>query len=223
MFYKTGELHYKANKINGKLEGAYWLFSPKGSIIERGSFHNGSFDGVSQAFDTNGVLINEKYYINGVKVLYSECYESEMGHFVKQEFSRMKNDSIGIYIGQIVKENNVIRNDLSFYALIDADDTVNSQSLCFNLRLMNKGIKDYSCKITFGVPDKNLKIENIDTCFVTTDTILKICNLRLNPGSNHLFGTVDFKSPNDSAIFYIYKDIYIKTFENSNSKIPHDQ
>lgn len=209
-FFDTGELLSRQNYVNGHLEGSYEIFTPKGIIVEQGRFKEGKREGVFQEFDTVGTLTRETYYINDKKTIYTRNWLSKSQIYKGKDYYLFKNDT-AFLIGQIVIERNddIINTNMSFCSIISSKDTVSELPFCFNLRT----IFPFPCskyEITIGTPNINLEFSRIDTSFTTTDSVIIICNQKLNPGINHIFSKVVAFS-RDTATFFAYKDVFVKT------------
>jgi hypothetical protein len=208
-FFETGELLSNWEYVNGLREGGFRVFTPLGKIVEQGTYEKGKQEGVYLEYDTTGVLTSESYYINGKRTLYSKAWTSKNRQMFGFDYYYVKNDTTFNY-GQIARDDSsgIIIKNLSWNSLILADDTVENSSYSFELITVFP-IHCSQYEITFGIPDSNLLFTKVDTNFVTTDSLVKTCRLKLKPGMNHIFGRVKASSEYD-AIFFVFKDIYLK-------------
>lgn len=219
-FYPSGEILNRYESIKGKKEGGFFYYLQNGILLQRRNYQNGKLDGLLQYFDTTGLPSREEYFINGKRILYCPFYESNDNRYQKQEFTFIQNDSSYIY-GNLVIDitNNQINRSLSFCPIIRCKDTIENVNNCFLLEIIPPFPK-LKYEITFGRPNSNLKITEIDTSFVTRDSLIKICNLKMRSGINHLFCKIKLSFEDsstiknaygDSAIMYAYKDVFLKS------------
>jgi hypothetical protein len=208
-YYPTGELLRKTTFKNGKVEGEYKKYYLKGNVLEHGIFHNGKQEGIFQQFDTTGAPATESYYLNGTCILYSDFLVSKDKRFNKQLFHGVTKDT-AFPIGALVKSGDTIQKDLSFYAVITGKDSTNTIDYCFKLQIYARKAPNPKYEITFGKPNIHLTFDKIDTSFISTENEIQICNFKLAPGLNHIFGRI-FVYNADSASFFVYKDIFVLT------------
>jgi hypothetical protein len=206
-FYPSGEILRKTSIKNGKLDGEYVLYLNNGSFAERGSFLKGKIDGIFQKYDSLGRLGRVSYFIDGTRILYSEFLESKDKQLTKQRFYGVTNDTI-YPIGAIVKKGDTIQKELSFYGLITGQDSIHSFDYCFKLEIFAHQSQDPKYEITFGKPNIHHMFNKVDTSFISTKDEIQICNFKLVPGLNHIFGRIiDYND--DSASFFVYKDVFV--------------
>lgn len=207
-FFNTGELLSSWTYVNGELDGGFRVFSPKGILVEQGTYKNGKKVGVYLEHDTSGIVIGESYFIENKRIIYSVSWFSENKKIFGQTFHHLRNDTAYEY-GQIAKEidNDRIIKEMSWNSSIVSKDTISE--LPFFLTLTT--IFPVHCdryNVTFGTPNTNLDFISIDTTFVTTDSVITICNLKLKTGTNHVFCKVQAFSEYNPT-FYAFKDVYL--------------
>lgn len=218
-YYPTGEILNRFETINGKKEGGYFFYTKYGTILERRNYKNDKLDGVLQYFDTTCILSREEYFVNGKRILYCPCYDSKSNRYRKQEFSYIRNDSAHIYGKLIIEtDSNRINRSMSFCPIIKCEDTIDYAYNCFYLEVIPP-LPKLKYRITFGIPNSKLGFKSVDTTFTTTDSLLKICNLKFSDGINHLFCKITFSFEDsitiynvhgDTAVMYAYKDVFLK-------------
>jgi hypothetical protein len=211
-FFDDGMLLSRYNYRNNRPEGGFGAFTPKGIIIERGTYEDGNLAGVLQEYDTTGVLARETYYINGKKVIYSYGWYSENKEIFGQNIFLFKNDTAIYRVGQILRaENGTYIKKMSAYSLIISKDTILESSNCFDLRTFFP-VSCSKYEISFGTPNINLEFNKVDTSFTTADSLIKICNYKFHKGMNHVFCKVVAYSVDiaDTATFFAYKDVFVK-------------
>jgi len=206
-YYPTGELLSKTTIKNGKIEEEYTKYYRTGNILERGIFHYSKLNGIFQQFDSIGRPATESYYLNGTCILYSDFLVLKDEKLEKQRFHGVTKDT-AFTIGALVKKGDTIQKDLSFYALITGKDTIHTLDYCFNLQIFAHQSPEPNYEITFGKPNIHLVFDKVDTSFISTKNEIEICNLKLVPGLNHLFGRIIVYNE-DSASFFVYKDIFV--------------
>lgn len=206
-YYPTGELLSKTTIQNGKIEGEYIKYYKTANILERGMFLNNNLNGIFQQFDSIGRPATETYYLSGTRILYSDFLVSKDEKLEKQRFHGVTADT-AFPIGALVKMNDTIQKDLSFYAVITGKDSINTLDYCFKLQIFAHQNPDPKYEITFGKPNIHLVFSEVDTNFISTKDDIYICNLKLVHGLNHIFGRVIVNNK-DSASFFVYKDVFV--------------
>jgi hypothetical protein len=210
-YYSSGELLDKAIFKNGKMEGEFVQFNKNGSILKRAHLQDGKINGIFQLCDSIGGLAREEYYINGTIVLYSACYHSKDNRIQKQIFYMVKSDS-AFALGSLVRKGDSIQREVSRYAIIEGDDTVKTSNYCFKIKVFFKQTPKTIYKTFIGTPDINLNINKVDTTFISTKNEILICNYKLVPGLNHVFGVVyalNDDSSSEKGSFFFYKDVFL--------------
>jgi len=216
-YYKSGKLLSKTIYINGKANGEYVQFDPLGRIMIKENLSNNKVDGLRQEFDSLGMVALEIYYINGTRVLYSDVGYSKDGIRKKQDYYVITNDT-AFKIGTLIKQGDTILNDLSRYAVIEGDDTINTLNYCLKLKICKKQVPEAKFEITFGKPDLKLRFTGIDTTFFTTNKENSICVLKLKTGINHIFCRIILHEGSKMLdSYYVYKDVYVES--NALSKV----
>jgi hypothetical protein len=207
-FFNTGELLSRWTCVNGHREGGFRVFTPKGIIVEQGTYKEGKKDGVYLEYDTTGILTGDSYFINNKKVIYADSWYAKDRTIFGQNYYSLKHDTAYAF-GQIAKETkgDKLIKEMSWYSSITSKDTLTEFPYCITLNTFFP-IHCDKYEVTFGTPDINLEFNHIDTSFVTTDSVIKICDLKLNPGTNHIFCKVQVFSEYKTT-FYAYKDVYI--------------
>jgi hypothetical protein len=104
-FFETGELLSKWIYVNGYREGGFRVFSPKGVIVEQGTFKEGKIDGVYLEYDTTGILTGDSYFIDNKKIIYSDSWYTKDRKIFGQNYYFLRSDT-AYEFGQIAKEIN---------------------------------------------------------------------------------------------------------------------
>jgi hypothetical protein len=211
-YYPTGELYREFILKDGKIEGGYKEFYKTGIIFEKGNFIKGKLEGIFQQYDSVGEIASESYYLKGLRILYSEFFDSEDNKLTKQLFYGLEHDTV-YPIGALIRIGNEIQSDLSHYAIMVVEDTILMSNQCIKLKIYTDQTPKTKFEVTFGLPDLKHGFEMIDTTYTLKQSESLVCNLKLMPGINHIFGRVlvyDADSISTSASYYVYKDIFVK-------------
>ncbi|MEA1887084.1 MAG: hypothetical protein U9N72_07735 [Bacteroidota bacterium] len=188
-------------------EGKYITYNKNGIINTISTYSEGKLNGIVQAFNSDGKNLRESYYIDGKQVIYSEFYAANNGEYEKQVFNSVI-DGVAYPIGQLVKSNNVVQSDMSFYATITCDDTLTTPPFALIIDVFVP-YEDAIFEVSFGKPDKNLNLISIDTSFVSASNRMEFIDKELESGMNNIFCEVNVISK-DTVTFYAYKEVFIK-------------
>jgi antitoxin component YwqK of YwqJK toxin-antitoxin module len=83
-YCNNGQLWYKSNWVNGKLDGYWEEYYRSGQLFSKGNWVNGKQDGYWEWYRLNGQLMYERNYINGEFVKEKPITELSMDEIAKK-------------------------------------------------------------------------------------------------------------------------------------------
>jgi len=205
-YYLEGGLSNVIKYVNGLREGKYTTYFKNGNINTNSTYKGGKLNGIVHVFNDDGSNLRESYYVDGKQVIYSEFYIANSGLFEKQVFNTVI-DGVAYPIGQLVKRNNKVQPDMSFYATISGSDTLTVLPYPFILEIFVPN-EDVNFEISFGKPDKYLKLIEVDTSFISQSSRIELDNKYFDVGLNSIFCEINVLSE-DTITFYAYKEIFM--------------
>lgn len=179
-YYDTGEIMSLFDYKSGRKEGAYTRYYPDGGIMETGARFGSKLGGYIKNYYENGILKNEKYYINNVLMFAIEY--NRLGLYSGQTFTReFKTTAADDYEINSFRRLAVAREKLAKHNMELFDPQSNNfpriRAICSHTD--KSVLKEFSCEeelISFVLNSRKFKLFTIRRLSPKTKAIIKHFN-----------------------------------------------